>query len=40
VEVAVDYTIHVPHGARVEHIGTVNGTLRIAASKTWKTCTP
>src|SRR5229473_3810009 len=30
VEVAVDYTIHVPHGARVEHIGTVNGTLRIA----------
>src|SRR5256886_5478063 len=30
VEVAVDYTIHVPHGTRVEHIGTVNGTLRIA----------
>jgi hypothetical protein len=30
VEVAVDYTIHVPHGARLEHIGTVNGTLRIA----------
>src|SRR5438552_10025788 len=30
VEVAVEYTIHVPHGARVEHIGTVNGTLRIA----------
>src|SRR5207244_12369871 len=30
VEVAVDYTVHVPHGARVEHIGTVNGTLRIA----------
>src|SRR5207245_4569977 len=30
VEVTVDYTIHVPHGARVEHIGTVNGTLRIA----------
>jgi DUF4097 and DUF4098 domain-containing protein YvlB len=30
VEVAVDYTIHVPHDARVEHIGTVNGTLRIA----------
>src|SRR5260370_41027923 len=23
VEVAVDYTIHVPHGARVEHIVTV-----------------
>jgi hypothetical protein len=30
VEVAVDYVIHVPRGARVEHIGTVNGTLRIA----------
>ncbi len=31
VEVAVEYTIHVPHGARVEHIGTVNGTLRISS---------
>jgi hypothetical protein len=30
VEVAVEYTIHVPHGARVEHVGTVIGTLRIA----------
>ena len=30
VEVAVEYTIHVPHGARVEHIGTVNGTVKIA----------
>ena len=30
VEVAVEYTIHVPHSARVEHIGTVNGTLRVA----------
>jgi hypothetical protein len=30
VEVAVQYTVHVPHGARVEHIGTVNGTLKIA----------
>jgi len=30
VEVAVEYTIHVPHGAHVEHLGTVNGTLRIA----------
>lgn len=30
VEVAVEYVIHVPHGARVEHLGTVNGTLRIA----------
>src|SRR5258707_7280550 len=29
VEVTVDYTIHVPHSARVEHIGTVNGTLRV-----------
>jgi len=29
VEVAVDYTIHVPHGAHLEHIGTVNGALRI-----------
>ena len=34
VEVAVDYTIHVPHGARLEHIGTVNGTLRIAGVET------
>jgi Putative adhesin len=30
VEVAVEYTIHVPHGAHVEHVGTVNGTLKIA----------
>jgi hypothetical protein len=30
VEVAVEYIVHVPHGARVEHVGTVNGTLRIA----------
>jgi DUF4097 and DUF4098 domain-containing protein YvlB len=30
VEVAVDYTIHVPHSAHLEHIGTVNGTLKIA----------
>jgi hypothetical protein len=30
VEVAVEYTVRVPHGARVEHIGTVNGTLRIS----------
>jgi hypothetical protein len=29
VEVAVEYTIHVPHRVRVEHIGTVNGTLRV-----------
>ena len=34
VEVAVEYTIHVPHGARVEHIGTVNGTLRISGLHT------
>ena len=30
VEVAVEYTIHVPHRVRVEHIGTVNGTLRLS----------
>jgi len=30
VEVAVEYTIHVPHGAKVEHLGTGNGTLRVA----------
>jgi putative adhesin len=30
VEVVVDYTVHVPRSARVQHIGTVNGTLRIA----------
>src|SRR5215813_4676106 len=30
VEVAVEYTVHVPHGAKVEHLGTVNGTLRVA----------
>ena len=30
VEVAVEYTIHVPHGAKLEHLGTVNGTLRVA----------
>jgi DUF4097 and DUF4098 domain-containing protein YvlB len=30
VEVAVEYTIHVPHGAKVEHLGTVNGALRVA----------
>jgi len=39
VEVAGRYTIHVPHGARVEHIGTVNGTLRIAGVDSWKICT-
>jgi DUF4097 and DUF4098 domain-containing protein YvlB len=30
VEVAVDYVIHVPHGAHVEHVGTINGSLRIS----------
>lgn len=30
VEVAVEYTVHVPHGAHVGHLGTINGTLRIA----------
>src|SRR5581483_2517196 len=27
---AVEYTVHVPFGAHVGHVGTVNGTLRIA----------
>jgi DUF4097 and DUF4098 domain-containing protein YvlB len=31
VEVAVEYTVHVPHNARIEHLATVNGTLRISA---------
>lgn len=30
VEVSVEYTIHVPHCAHIEHIGTVNGTVKIA----------
>lgn len=30
VEVAVEYLIHVPHSAHVEHIGTINGTISIA----------
>ena len=30
VEVAVEYVIHVPHTAHVEHIGTINGTVVIA----------
>lgn len=30
VEVAVAYVVHVPHSARIEHLGTVNGTLRVA----------
>jgi hypothetical protein len=30
VEVAVEYTVHVPHMAHVEHVGTVNGTLRVS----------
>jgi DUF4097 and DUF4098 domain-containing protein YvlB len=30
VEVVVEYTVRVPHTARVEHIGTVNGTLRVS----------
>jgi hypothetical protein len=34
VEVAVEYLIHVPHGARVEHVGTVNGTLRVSGVET------
>src|SRR2546422_1824785 len=31
VEVNVEYVIHVPHGAHLEHVGTVNGSLRIAS---------
>ena len=34
VEVAVEYTIHVPHGARLDHVGTVNGTLRVTGVDT------
>ena len=30
VEVAVEYKVHVPHSAHVEHVGTVNGTLRVS----------
>jgi DUF4097 and DUF4098 domain-containing protein YvlB len=30
VEVSVEYLIHVPRGAKIEHLGTVNGTLRVA----------
>jgi len=30
VEVAVMYTVHVPHSARVERLTTVNGTLKVA----------
>ncbi|HET9804901.1 MAG TPA: DUF4097 family beta strand repeat-containing protein [Candidatus Acidoferrum sp.] len=30
VEVAVEYLVHVPHTAHVEHLGTINGTLSIA----------
>ena len=33
VEVVVDYTVHVPRTARLQHIGTVNGTLRIAGAE-------
>jgi hypothetical protein len=32
VEVSVEYTIHVPRGAHVEHVGTVNGSLRIVSA--------
>src|SRR6266487_3885828 len=30
VEVAVEYIVHVPHFAHLEHLATVNGTLRVA----------
>ncbi len=34
VEVAVEYTVHVPHFAHLEHLATVNGTLRVAGVDT------
>lgn len=34
VEVAVEYAVKVPFGARVRHIGTVNGTLKVAGVET------
>src|SRR6266566_7653296 len=34
VEVAVEYTVHVPHRAHLEHLATVNGTLRVAGVET------
>ena len=34
VEVAVEYVIHVPHNAHVEHIGTINGTVVVAGVAT------
>jgi Putative adhesin len=33
VEVAVDYTIHVPRRARLNHLSTVNGTLSVVESE-------
>jgi hypothetical protein len=30
VEVAVEYSVHVPYTAHIEHVATVNGTLRVA----------
>jgi hypothetical protein len=33
VEVAVDYTIHVPRRAHLNHLSTVNGTLRVTQSE-------
>src|SRR6266700_2752452 len=34
VEVAVEYIVHVPHFAHLEHLATVNGTLRVAGVDT------
>jgi DUF4097 and DUF4098 domain-containing protein YvlB len=34
VEVAVEFKIHVPRSVRVEHVGTINGTLRISGIET------
>ena len=36
VEVAVEYTVRIPHSAHVEHIGTINGTLRISGVESVK----
>lgn len=34
VEVAVEYSVNIPFGARVRHLGTVNGTLKVAGVET------
>ncbi len=34
VEVMVEYTVRLPHSARIQHIGTINGALRISGVET------